>query len=72
MIWEYTKGYTNSGTISVEKLNELGALGWEHYNTVGNVFFFKRVVEKRALNEPPYKGVEQRDKNTAQDKIKKK
>lgn len=42
MNWEYHKEATTGGALPVEKLNALGKEGWEHYNTVGNIYFFKR------------------------------
>lgn len=42
MIWEYERELTTGGFLSVEKLNEMGAQGWENYAIIGNVYFFKR------------------------------
>jgi hypothetical protein len=47
--WEYLKEATTSGTISVLKLNGLGAEGWENYDHEGNVFFFKREVMQKQM-----------------------
>lgn len=41
--WEYHKEV--SAVINVQKMNELGAQGWEHYLSTGNIHLFKRQID---------------------------
>ncbi len=45
MKYEYKKEVPMRGIISEDRLNELGAEGWDHYLVNGNAHFFKRVVK---------------------------
>jgi len=49
--WEYHKEVMAHGSISVNRLNELGAEGWNHYDTINNTFFFKRGIAADANTE---------------------
>jgi len=55
MVWEYKKVVTQ-GLISERDLNILGAEGWQHYHTTGNVHLFKRSVNNTpSMVAPPIK-----------------
>lgn len=47
--WQYDK--VISIGIPIEKLNELGKEGWEHYMSNGNVHFIKRQTESVGITE---------------------
>lgn len=42
MNYEYKKELPEHGIIGIERLNELGARGWDNYAVHGGVFYFKK------------------------------
>lgn len=49
--WEYCIEFCATA-LSVKRLNELGADGWEHYAVSGNAYYFKRLVKVKEETAP--------------------